>query len=54
MTRNPNLDVCQRELAIMVNKIFDQKRGFESSVNKELTEELHKPVIKNSTEGKSV
>ena len=31
----------------MVYKIFDKKTGSEISVNEELAEELHKPVIKN-------
>ena len=31
----------------MVYKFFDKKTGSEISVNEELAEELHKPVIKN-------
>ena len=30
----------------MVCKIFEKKTGSEASGNKDLTEELHKPVIK--------
>ena len=30
----------------MVYKIFDQKTGSGRSVNKQIAEELHKPVIK--------
>ena len=30
----------------MTNKFFDKKTGSEMSVNKQLAEELHKPVIK--------
>ena len=33
--------------ASMVYKFFDKKTGSEISVNEELAEELHKPVIKN-------
>ena len=44
--RHPNFDGYQRELASMAYKIFDKKTGSEASVNKDLTEELHKPVIK--------
>ena len=43
---NRNFDGYQRELASMAYKIFDKKTGSEASVNEDLTEELHKPVIK--------
>ena len=36
----------QRALASMVYKVFNQKTGSGASVNKELPQELHKPVIK--------
>ena len=40
-------DRCQRALASMVYKFFDKKKRLGASVNEELAEELHKPVIKN-------
>ena len=42
----------QRELTNMVYKCFEKKTGLElrASVNEELAQELHKPVIKNSKE----
>ena len=42
----------QRELTNMVYKCFEKKTGLElrASVNVELAQELHKPVIKNSKE----
>ena len=36
----------QRALTNMVYKIFDKKTGSGVSVNEQLAEELHKPVIK--------
>ena len=36
----------------MVYKIFDQKAGSGRSVNKQIAEELHKPVLKKSKVGK--
>ena len=39
-------DEYQRELANMVYKFFDKKTGSGVSVNEQLAEELHKPVIK--------
>ena len=40
----------------MVYRFFDKKTvsGAKTSVNKELNEELHKPVIKNEQDGKSI
>ena len=45
---NPKYDGYQRELASMVYKFFDKKTvlGVKASVNEELAQELHKPVIK--------
>ena len=42
---NPEYDGFQRRLASMVHKFFD-KTGSGESVNKELSQELHKLVIK--------
>ena len=39
-------DEHQRELASMVCKFFDRKTGSGISLNEQLAEELHKPVIK--------
>ena len=36
----------KRGLANMVHNFFDEKTGSKASVNEELAEELHKPVIK--------
>ena len=44
--RNHKYHGYQRALASMIYKIFDEKTGSEVSVNEELAEELHKPVIK--------
>ena len=46
IARNCKYDGYQRSLACMVYKIFDKKTGSEVSVNEELAEELHKPLIK--------
>ena len=43
--KNPKYDECQRKLTSMVS-VSDKKTGSETSVNEELAEELHKPVIK--------
>ena len=45
---NPKYDGYQKELARMVYKSFDKKTGLgvKASVNEELAQELHKPVIK--------
>ena len=45
----------QRELASMVNKLFDKKypgSGIKNICNKELAEELHKPIITKFDKGK--
>ena len=44
---NPKYDGYQRVLANMVYKFFDKKTGSGAgaSVNEELAQELHKPVI---------
>ena len=39
-------DWYQKELASIVFKFFDQKTGSAASVNEEIAQELHKPVIK--------
>ena len=46
IARNPQCDGYQRALASMVCKSFDKKAGLGISVNEQLDEELHKPVIK--------
>ena len=45
---SPKYDGYQRGLASMVYKFFGKKKGSEAkaSVNEELAQELHKPVIK--------
>ena len=43
---NRNYDGYQRALASMVYKFFDKKAGLGVSVNEQLAEKLHKPVIK--------
>ena len=40
-------DGYQRALASMVYKFFDKETGSDVSVNKQLPEELHKPLIQN-------
>ena len=42
----------QRELARMVYKFFDIKTGLGANVNKELAQELQKPLIKKFTKTK--
>ena len=45
IAKNPKYDGYQRGLASMVSKFFDKKlKG--GGVNKQLTEELHKPIIR--------
>ena len=44
--RNRNYEGYQRALATMVYKFFDKKTVSRISVNEQLGEELHKPVIK--------
>ena len=46
IARNRNYNGYQRTLASMAYKLFDKKTGSGLSVNEQLTEELHKPVIK--------
>ena len=45
---NPKYDRYQRGLASIVCNFLDKKTGLEvkASVNEELSQELHKPVIK--------
>ena len=46
IVRNCNHDGYQRALPSMVHKFFDKETGSRVSVNKQLAEKLHKPVIK--------
>ena len=51
ITKNPNYDGYQRGIACVVYKFFDRKvsgSGVKNDniSNKELAEELHKPIIK--------
>ena len=46
ITRNRNYDGYQKALASLVYRFFDKKTGSGISVNEQLAEELHKPVIK--------
>ena len=46
IARNRKYDGYQRALASLVYKFFDNKAGLGVSVNEQLAEELHKPVIK--------
>ena len=46
IARNHEYDGCQRALASMVHKFFDKKTGLGVTVNGQLAEILHKPVIK--------
>ena len=46
ITRNRNYDGYQRALACMVYKFFGKKTESGISVNEQLAQELHKPVIK--------
>ena len=46
IARNYKYDVYQRALASMVYKFFDKKTGSGVSVNEQLAEESHNPVIK--------
>ena len=52
VARNCGFNGYQRALASMVYKVFDKKIGLGVSVNEQLAEELHKPVIKNFKRGK--
>ena len=59
---NPKYDGFERQLASMVYKFFDKKTGSEekvtnkagATVNEDLGQELHKPVIKNLNEEESM
>ena len=51
--RNRKYDGYRRAFANMVYKFFDKKTGSEMSVNEQLAEELHKPVIKKFERKKS-
>ena len=44
--KNPKCDGYQRRLASMICKSFDKGTGSGASVNPELAQELHKPMIK--------
>ena len=51
IAKNPNYDGYQEGLASMIYKFFDKKFSSraikdENRSNKELTEELHKPIIR--------
>ena len=46
IARNCKYDRYQRALTIMVYKFFDKKTRSGLSVNEQLAEELHKPIIK--------
>ena len=46
IARSRIFDGYQRALVSMVYKIFNKKTGSGMSVNEQLTEELHKAVIK--------
>ena len=52
IARNWKYDGYQRALSSIVYKFCDKKTGSRVSVNKQLTEELHKPVIKKFKGGK--
>ena len=53
--RSFKYDGYQRALASLVYTFYDRKTGSGISVNEQLAEELHKPVvIKNSKEGNSM
>ena len=54
IARNRKYVGYQRALASMIYKFFDKKTRSGVSVNEQLAEESHKPVIKNLKEEKSV
>ena len=59
IVKDPKYDGYQRGLASMVYKYFDKKTSGsgiknENISNKELTEELHKPIIKNFNKKKFI
>ena len=47
IARSRGYDWYQKALACMAYKFYDRKTGSGMSVNEQLAEELHKPVIKN-------
>ena len=59
IAKDPKYNEYQRALASMVYKCFDKKSSDsgiknENISNKELTEELHKPIIKNFNKKKFI
>ena len=54
IARNCRYDGHQRALASMVYKFFDKKTELGISVNKQLAEKLHKPVIKKLKTNKQI
>ena len=54
IARNHGCDGYQRTLASMVYKFFNKKTGSGINVNKQIAEELHKPVIKKIQKKKSL
>ena len=54
IARNRKYDEFQRSLASMVYKFFDKKAASGVIVNEQRAEELHRPVIKNSKEERSM
>ena len=57
IAKNPKYDGYQRGLASMVYKFFDKKSSGSgikngSILNKEIAEELHKPIIRKFNKGK--
>ena len=54
IARNRNYDGNQKALSRMVYKFFDKETGSRASVNEQLAEELHKLLIKNLKEEKSM
>ena len=54
IARNRKYDEFQRLLASMVYKFFDKKAASGVIVNEQRAEELHRPVIKNSKEERSM
>ena len=54
IARNCGYDGYQRALASMVYKFFDKKTRSGITVNEQLSEELHKPLIKKLKEENSM
>ena len=54
IARNCRYDGHQRALASMVYKFFDKKTELGISVNEQLAEKLHKPVIKKLKTNKQI